>query len=181
MRRTPSPPHRPWFEELHPRAYGWALVCCRRDPERAGEVLQTSYTRILGGSREFVSMDELRAFLFGVIRRVALEHARSARRELDLRAQLQAHLGASRSETEAAAPSPEDLAESHELHGALQRAVDALPQRQREVLHLVFYQGLSLTETAAVLNIKVGSVRQHYARGKEAVRDQCAPSVGQNL
>jgi len=49
-----------------------------------------------------------------------------------------------------------------------------LSPRQRELLHLVFYQELTIEEAAGVLGISVGSARVHYERGKAAVRRMLA-------
>ena len=49
-------------------------------------------------------------------------------------------------------------------------ALARLSARQREVLHLVFYEGVSIAEAAEVLQIGVGSARQHYERGKRHLR-----------
>ena len=45
-----------------------------------------------------------------------------------------------------------------------------LPARQREVLHLVFYQDLTIEEAAKVLNISLGTARTHFERGKSRLR-----------
>ena len=52
----------------------------------------------------------------------------------------------------------------------LQRALSSLSRRQHEILHLVFYQDLTIDAAAQVLGISVGTARQHYERGKEKLR-----------
>jgi RNA polymerase sigma factor (sigma-70 family) len=45
-----------------------------------------------------------------------------------------------------------------------------LSQRQQEIIHLVFYQEMSVQEAAAVLGMPVGTARTHYERGKARLR-----------
>jgi RNA polymerase sigma-70 factor (ECF subfamily) len=52
----------------------------------------------------------------------------------------------------------------------MRTVLSQLPARQAEVLHLVFYQDLTLNEAAQVMKISLGSVRQHYERGKARLR-----------
>ena len=49
-------------------------------------------------------------------------------------------------------------------------ALETLSARQRDVLHLVFYQELTIAAAAEVLGISVGSARAHYERGKANLR-----------
>jgi len=75
-----------------------------------------------------------------------------------------------------AAPGPDDLAYESQMQKKFAAALAALPNRQREVLELVFYHDFSLSEAAEVMNIYVGSARTHYERGKKKLREQLQES-----
>lgn len=149
----------------HRAAFGWALACCRWDRVAAEDVLHTAYLKMLDGRARFAGQSEFRAFLFGVIRRTAGEERR--RRMLRATLSLSAIRG-----NGAASASSHDLSEiirdetSRELVVALSR----LSSRQREVLHLVFYQDLTIAAAAEVLGVSVGTARVHYERGKAQLR-----------
>jgi len=53
---------------------------------------------------------------------------------------------------------------------ALSRAVLALPARQRQVVGLCQYTGLSELQAARALHISKGAVRSHLARGLQTLR-----------
>lgn len=155
----------PDLEQLHPASFGWALACCGHDREEAEEVLQEAYLRVLDGRARFEGRSSPKTWLFAVIRRTAAERRRRRwLRGLALGRRLDGRLDPG------PAPSPEALAGASETTRALREAVAALPERQRQVLHLVFYQDLRLEEASQVLGISVGSARTHYHRGKQALR-----------
>jgi RNA polymerase sigma factor (sigma-70 family) len=149
--------------ELHPASTGWALSCCRWDREEAEEVLQVAYLKILDGRARFGERSSFRTWLFGVIRRTAAEHRRGR--------WLRSMAGPRwRDERPSPPPSPETRLGEAETGHALRAALRELPARQREVLHLVFYQEMTLDEAARVLGISLGSARTHYNRGKIALQ-----------
>ncbi|HVR10867.1 MAG TPA: RNA polymerase sigma factor [Thermoanaerobaculia bacterium] len=157
------------LEELHPASFGWALACCRWDREEAEEVLQTTYLKVLDGRARFADRSSFRTWLFAVIHRTAAERRRG--QWFRLLATTRWLNGRVR---EAPAPSPEALAGDSEDALALRQALRELPARQREVLHLVFYQDLTVEAAARVLGISAGSARTHYHRGKETLRGTLA-------
>ena len=147
------------LEKLHPASFGWALSCCRRNAAEAEEVLQTVYLKILQGKAVYRGESKLQTWLFAVIRKTAIsEHRKQWLRTL------------APGTTSGPVSGIESEFERSEMQRRFQQALAKLPARQRETLHLVFYQDLSLSEAAGVMNISLGSTRRHYERGKTRLR-----------
>jgi RNA polymerase sigma-70 factor (ECF subfamily) len=70
---------------------------------------------------------------------------------------------------EIAAPEP-DPAPAEELPPPLRRALDALPAAQREAVHLLKVQGLSVAEAARRVGISPGALKLRAHRGYLALR-----------
>ena len=145
----------------HAASWGWALACTAGDREEAESVLQTSYLRILDGSARFDGRSAFRTFLFGVIRNVAAARRRTRLFEKVLLLRFHSTRPSRPSSTE---PCAVDEAL------AVREALSRLPARQRQVLHLVFYEDLTIEESSKVLGIRIGSARTHYERGKRRLR-----------
>jgi RNA polymerase sigma factor (sigma-70 family) len=149
----------------HQAAFGWALACCQWDRSVAEDVLQTSYLKIVDGRARYSNRAEFQTFLFGVIRRTASEE----RRRRAVRATLSLGLLVLRDtpmvQHEGLGSIIRDEA-SRELIEALKK----LSPRQRDILHLVFYQELTIAAAADVIGVSVGSARVHYERGKARLR-----------
>lgn len=154
------------LETLHSASFGWALNCCRGDRAGAEEVLQTVYLKILEGKARYRAESSLRTWLFAVIRKTSVsEHRRSLLRKLRFSE------GANQP-IDVGTHATQDLdLERSELQLRFRRALTLLPARQRQALHLVFYENLTLREAAEVMSVSIGSARQHYERGKKRLRE----------
>lgn len=128
--------------------------------------MQSTYLKVLDGAAIFDGRSSLRTWLFGVIRRTAAEQ----QRRQWMRRQLFDRWLASEPYTPSA-PSPEGMACESERNRNLLRAVAGLSTRQRQVLHLVFYQDLTIEEASRVMNISLGTARTHFDRGKRRLRE----------
>jgi len=120
------------------------------------------YLKILQGKACFRGECKLQTWLFAVIRKTAI----GERRKHVVR--MLKSIAVSNSTSDA---QPEVKLERSEMQQRFHQALAGLPVRQRETLHLVFYQDLSLSEAAEVMNISVGSARRHYERGKKRLRE----------
>ena len=163
---------------LHRQSYGWALSCCRRDPMRAEDVLQRVYLKVLEGKARYCGTGVFKTWLFAVIRMTARDENR---REILRRLGLVRYLD--RAQRICPPDEPDAGFDDEARRSQFVEILDGLPNRQRQVLQLVFYHDMSLSEAAAVMDVSIGSARTHYDRAKKAVRrrleekstDGCGP------
>jgi RNA polymerase sigma-70 factor (ECF subfamily) len=160
------------LESLHPLSYRWAVACCDGDAAEAEDVLQSTYVKILQGKAKYRGGSALKTWLFAVVRNTARELRQCRTRETSVRRE--AYKTAS-PKFELASCGEAELADEVRR---LRRAIRRLSKRQQEVLHLVFYQQMSLSESADVMGVSVGAARAHYERAKEHLRRFLIESKG---
>lgn len=147
----------------HDASFGWALACCGRDESLAADVLQDAYFKVLDGRARFGGQSSFKTWLFGVIRMTAREHRRFSLRRMF------AGSGNDNDEPVDSRRAPDSELGARERSIQLAKALAGIAERQREVLHLVFYEDLTIAEAAAIMNVSLGTARQHYERGKHAL------------
>jgi len=153
------------LESFHPASFGWALACCRFNRQEAEDVLQTAYLKAIEGRARFNGHSSTRTWFFAVVKLTAVERRRyRAVRQLALSRWFR---GAPAPDP---VPTPEAVSGDAEEQRRLRESLTRLSTRQRDLLHLVFYQELTIEEAAHVLGISVGSARTHYERGKAQLR-----------
>lgn len=131
------------------------------DDDAAAEAVQDAWLRILRGMPRLRDAGRLRAWIFGIARRVVMdrlrekyaEPARVSPDDVDL----------------AAADDAIDLREELAL---LQEELARLPVPEREVLVLFYLEELTLLEIAEVAGIPAGTVKSRLFRARRALRDQ---------
>ena len=135
------------------------------DAEMAEDVFQQTFLQVHLKCGQFEPGRKVRPWLYTVATNQAIDYRRRNRRHrissLD-----RSTFGSAEEEAGALVdllggpdPGPADNVESTEEHDALRRAVDALPEASRQVVVLVYFQGLKYREAADVLSIPVGTVK----------------------
>ncbi len=141
-----------------PPVRAFALRLCCGDRGRADDVAQNAFVlawKNLGGFR---GDGALRSWLFKLCYRAFLTDARRAHRR---RETVDDDAGAT-----VASPAAPDAAARRDVA----RALATLKAEERAALALCFEDGLTHEEAAAVLEMPVGTLKSHVARGKEKLK-----------
>lgn len=128
----------------------------------AEEVLQDSLLGAWKGASSFRGGARVSTWLLGIVHRQALNAIR--RKKLPV---------APLAEAETVADDtahPGQRAEAGDRRRVIAAALARLPADQRAALTLVFFQGLSLTEVAAICDCPVGTVKSRLHAAKQHVR-----------
>lgn len=161
---------RPAFEQLIARWNQPLWRYLRRlanTDESAAEMLQDLWLRVIRGIAKLQDGSKLRAWLFGIARRVAMDRLRS-----QYATPVTAAVDPDDIAAEPDAGIEEDLAA---MHAELAR----LPVVEREVLTLFYLKELSLTDVADVLGIPVGTVKSRLFRARKALRHELTARTGE--
>ena len=144
-------------------AFRVAYVITRNaaDAEDAAQEALVKAWRALG---RFRAGEPMRPWLL----RIVANEARNRRRSTGRREQLALRAAASPGE---AAPSPEDAVLDAAERERLLELLDGLPEQGREVLACRFLLDLSEDETAAALDVPLGTVKSRSARALEKLRE----------
>ncbi len=150
------------LEQHHAMSYGWALSCCSSNPNDAEDILQTVYQKILEGRARYDGRAAFKTWLFAVIRNTAAsERRRGWIRFLRLGSYQKEH------EKDSQPADHGEALEGSERNELFRATLAKLPRRQKEILHLVFYQDLTIEVSAKAMGVSLGSARTHYDRAKK--------------
>ena len=120
-----------------------------------GETLVVVWRRVAT-----IPSDEERArmWLYGVARKVLSQHRRSSVRRSALAERLRLQLNDQ--------PSTVDPTE----HDEVRAQIAALPEVDREIIELVYWEGFSLVEVAGILGMRQPTVRSRHARARATLK-----------
>ncbi len=139
------------------RRYARALL---GDPTRADDLVQETLLRALSRSHLWRPGTDIRAWMFTILHNLHINNQRQRHARANHQELMDDHPELS------IAPSQEHSLEIRDLARALQ----LLPETQRQVVLLVGLEGMNYKHVAAVLDIPIGTVMSRLHRGREALR-----------
>ncbi len=151
------------FDRLYRYVYRYL-----QSAEEAQDVVHDVFLRMWRQRRQIGIERDLRSYLYATARNHALDRLKRRRVERRWWEREAAALAAGE---EHLAPDPDSELEARELAAAIQRAIDTLPRRQREVMQLRWQAQLSYEEIGRVLTISPKTVAIHLTRALQHLRD----------
>jgi RNA polymerase sigma-70 factor, ECF subfamily len=138
-------------ELFYARIYAFLRRLSGSDPD-AADLTQRTFSRLWQALPTFQARSSVSSWIHGIAYHIYVDWRRAD------------HRGESRSDEWWAdcptdEPSPDVLASRADLASAVYRSVDKLESGVRETVHLHYYQGLSLDETAEALGIATSTVK----------------------
>ena len=146
----PADPER-WVDDHHARLYAYLRRRTGSEAE-AVELTQQTFTRAWGSKDRFENRSSVSSWLHGIAHHVWLDWRRKGKRFED-RSEAwweQVPCGGIR---------PDESVERSDTSGSVFAAVECLEDDLRDTVHLHYYQGLSLSETADALGIAASTVK----------------------
>lgn len=135
-----------------------------RNPADADDLVQECFRRALNYARSGRPIENVRAYLFAILANIHKDElARRRRRGIAVPIETEeSHL--------ACPPQQHARLECNDVS----RALDTLPERQKQVLLLIGLYGESYEKAAAILDIPIGTVMSRLSRGRQALRQVMA-------
>ncbi|MBP0597150.1 sigma-70 family RNA polymerase sigma factor [Herbaspirillum sp. LeCh32-8] len=143
--------------------HGWLVQWLQRKLGNLGDaadLAQDTYLRVATG-RTMPAPEEARPYLVQIAKNLVVDLYR--RRKLEA-----AYLEALATLPEAVAPSHEDTLIVLQTLGAIDRALDGLPEKVREAFFMSQFDGLTYSAIAETLGIAVATVRKHMLSATRA-------------
>jgi RNA polymerase sigma-70 factor (ECF subfamily) len=153
------------FETLYRRYRDWVVGLAHRflrDRDLALDVLQETFSYVLGKCPGLELTARMTTFLYPVVKNLSIRHREKARRSL----------GDAGDEVLARLPDRKPVDEHRSLHlEDLRAVVDGLPEAQQEVVLMRFVDGMKLEEIAAALSVPLGTVKSRLHNALHALRE----------
>ena len=147
------------YDRLAPLAYGLSLRICP-DVSVAQEAVQNAFVRVWSRSGVFdARRGRARAWVLRIVRNATIDALRSrdALRRADVHA--------APDDLAPAAPGPDEQVIGAQRQASLHSALAGLPDQQRRLIEIAYFQGLSHSEIAAREQLPLGTVKTRIRDG----------------
>ena len=168
-RRGDREAFRALYEAHKDRVYSIAFYFFHADPDAAAEVTQQVFLKLMREVTRFRGDAAFSTWLYRLVVNACVDRSRG--RKHDAAGQDAVVLD----RLPASTVSQEDLFEQRQTAAAVQHAIASLPARLRAAILLRYFEDLSYSDIAAVLNCSIGTVASRLSRGHRLLAKKLGP------
>lgn len=163
-----------FYDRTSPIVFG-LLMKILADRQRAEDVAQEVYTQMWRTAGSFdPDRGSVRTWIAMAARSRAIDHVRSAGTYADTLDGL-----TSRDHPRGAPPpNPEQSVSDRERRELVRRALEDLPEEQREAIQVAFFRGWSHREIAEKTDTPLGTVKSRIRSGLMKLEERLSPTLG---
>ncbi|HID95819.1 MAG TPA: sigma-70 family RNA polymerase sigma factor [Candidatus Latescibacteria bacterium] len=134
------------------------------DHDDAIDITQDAFIKAYKGLRRFREDSSLYTWLYRIVVNLSINHQRIHRlRRFVSFKDVKSSLLSTKD-------SPDEITEGADLGRAVDEAIESLPEKQKAVFILRYYQGLSHREISEVLGSSIGTVKANYFHALKKLR-----------
>jgi RNA polymerase sigma-70 factor, ECF subfamily len=152
--------------QMRPRLYRTAYAILR-DADEADDIAQESLIRALSRKFLFLGKGSVAGWMTRISANLAKNRLRDSKRRREIVEGASDDEKSTRGAQPAAARAPDAVASEHETRARLVAAVEALPERQRDVVRLHVIAGLDFADVADSLGMTEANARVTFSHAKK--------------
>jgi RNA polymerase sigma-70 factor (ECF subfamily) len=153
------------YDRYSPTLFPIALRIVR-DRSEAEDLIHDAFVAVNERASQYASdRGSVIAWLVTLVRNLSIDRTRRRERRGMLAREVLPH------EPPASVRDPERLTSDASEREKIRRALDTLPEAQRQTLEVAFFEGLSYPEIAARENVPLGTIKSRAARALSALRE----------
>jgi len=143
----------------------------------ANDVAADAFVRVFNAIGRFRGESAFSTWLYSIVTNVFLDERkrRQSRPQVSLEDELNVEGSALHRQVEDTAPGPLDLAEEGDVRRILHRAIQQLPEFQREIVTMYHVLDMSYDEISEITGTPIGTVKSRLNRARIALRDILRP------
>lgn len=153
------------LESIHKECFHWSLSLCHYDEPLAEEVLQDAYLKAFKNKESFNGKASFKTWVFTIIKNASIDYFRKVNRRAELNEVAFKDVKVAKTATQ------EKRYRAKGDEAAVKHIVQNLSAREQEVVELIMYQDLSVTEAAEVMDVSRASVNSYLKRAKTNLKD----------
>lgn len=149
----------------------WRLLAHLADQDRADDLTQETYLRVLSALPRFAARSTARTWILSLARRVWVDSVRhDMARPRSAGTEVDRELASNKTEESAGGNTWAELVDARAM-------VDALEHERREALILTQMLGYTYAEAAHIAGVRVGTIRSRVARARADLVEMAQPAT----